>query len=81
MENGIVAEARIAFGSVAPVPLRCAGVEGLLKGARIRPSLIEECRRKLLTEIAPIDDSRSSREYRKRVAQNLLEEFLHSLLT
>jgi len=79
MENGRVAEARIAFGSVAPVPFRCRGVESLLNGERIQPSLIEECRRKLVSEIAPIDDSRSSREYRKRVAQNLLEEFLRSL--
>jgi len=79
MENGHVIEARIAFGSVAPVPLRCSGVESLLTGESLRPSLIEECRRKLVSEIAPIDDSRSSREYRKRVAQNLLEEFLRSL--
>jgi CO/xanthine dehydrogenase FAD-binding subunit len=79
MENGSVAEARIAFGSVAPVPIRCRGVETLLTGERIRPALIDECRHKLLSEIAPIDDARSSREYRKRVAQNLLEEFLRSL--
>ncbi|HYR41825.1 MAG TPA: xanthine dehydrogenase family protein subunit M [Terriglobia bacterium] len=79
LEQACVVEARIAFGSVAPVPVRCRGVESLLKGERIRPSLIEECRRKLLSEITPIDDSRSSREYRKRVAQNLLEEFLRSI--
>jgi CO/xanthine dehydrogenase FAD-binding subunit len=79
LENGDVAEARIAFGSVAPVPVRCHGVEALLVGERIRSALIDECRHKLLSEIAPIDDARSSREYRKRIAQNLLEEFLRSL--
>jgi CO/xanthine dehydrogenase FAD-binding subunit len=79
IENGRVAEARLAFGSVAPVPARCYQVEKLLTGELIRPVLIEECRRKLVSEIAPIDDLRSSREYRKRVAQNLLEEFLRSL--
>ena len=79
MENGCITEARIAFGSVAPVPVRCREVESLLAGERARPSLIEDCRRKLLLEIAPIDDARSSREYRKRVAQNLLEEFLRAL--
>ena len=79
MESGRIVEARIAFGSVAPVPVRCREVESLLAGERVRPSLIEDCRRKLLSEIAPIDDARSSREYRKRVAQNLLEEFLRAL--
>src|SRR5437016_7323526 len=38
MENGHVVEARIAFGSVAPVPLRCSGVESLLTGESLRPS-------------------------------------------
>jgi CO/xanthine dehydrogenase FAD-binding subunit len=79
MDNGRIAEPRIVFGSVAPVPVRCYQVERLLAGEHVRPALIEECRRKLLTEIAPIDDIRSTCEYRKRVAQNLLEEFLKSL--
>jgi CO/xanthine dehydrogenase FAD-binding subunit len=79
MEDRRIVEARIAFGSVAPIPIRCSGVETLLTGEAIRPSLMEECRRKLLSEIAPIDDLRSSRRYRERVAQNLLEEFLRSL--
>ena len=79
MDNGSIAEARIAFGSVVPVPVRCYQLEELLAGERVRPPLIEECRRKLTKEIDPIDDVRSSREYRKRVAQNLLEEFLRTL--
>jgi CO/xanthine dehydrogenase FAD-binding subunit len=79
VDDGSIAEARIAFGSVAPVPMRCYQVEALLTGEHVRPELIEECRRKLAGEIAPIDDVRSSREYRRRVAQNLLEEFLRAL--
>ena len=79
MENGRIVEARIALGSVAPVPVRCRQVERLLAGEQIRPALIEECRRTLLSEITPIDDARSTRQYRERVAQNLLEEFLKSL--
>jgi len=76
MENGRILEARIALGSVAPVPIRCSQVERLLAGEQIRTALIEECRRTLLSEITPIDDARSTRHYRERVAQNLLEEFL-----
>ena len=45
-------------------------VESLLAGERARPSLAEECRRTRLSEIAPIDSARSSREYRKRVAKS-----------
>jgi CO/xanthine dehydrogenase FAD-binding subunit len=74
-----ILNARLAFGSVAPVPIRCRRVEAVLTGEVIRPVVIEECRRALLSEIAPIDDLRSTREYRKRVAQNLLEDFLRTL--
>jgi len=34
----------------------------------------------LAREIAPIDDVRSTAQYRRRVAQNLLEEFLRELI-
>ena len=62
-----------------PMALDIDQVERLLAGEQIRPALIEECRRTLLSEIAPIDDARSTRQYRERVAQNLLEEFLKSV--
>ena len=60
-----------------PLYLLSGGVLGAWD--QFAPVMIEECRRRLVSEIAPIDDSRSSREYRTRVAQNLLEEFLRSL--
>ena len=36
---------------------------------------------RLLAEVVPIDDIRSTAEYRKCVAANLLEEFLTGLKT
>ena len=45
--------------------------------SRARPSgaAIEDAQRMLLDEIAPIDDIRSTAEYRRRVAANLLAGF------
>ncbi|HEY6290882.1 MAG TPA: xanthine dehydrogenase family protein subunit M [Terriglobia bacterium] len=63
-------EVRIAFGSVAPVPLRCWQTEAAIREGR-------DAAAALALEIAPIDDLRSTAAYRLRVAQNLLEEFLH----
>jgi len=40
---------------------------------------IREAQQQLADEIRPIDDFRSNARYRTRVAQNLLEEFLHQL--
>jgi CO/xanthine dehydrogenase FAD-binding subunit len=80
MNDGVIDDLRLAFGSVAPVPLRCAQAEGRLRGRRLDGAAIAEVRAALMGEIAPIDDVRSTAEYRSRVAANLLEEFLLKLI-
>jgi CO/xanthine dehydrogenase FAD-binding subunit len=60
-------EVRIAIGSVAPIPIRCPRTERSLDINT------------LLSEMAPIDDIRSTARYRSRVAANLLEEFLRAI--
>ena len=67
---------RIALGSVAPIPLRCTNTESALRGRTINSALIEPVVKNLSAEIVPIDDVRSTKDYRLRVAQNLLADFL-----
>ena len=74
-----IAEVRIALGSIAPIPLRCVATEAVIKGSTLAQSLIERAKAELAREISPITDVRSTQEYRLRVAQNLLEEFLTGL--
>jgi CO/xanthine dehydrogenase FAD-binding subunit len=62
---------RLAIGSVAPTPLRLFKTEeALASGASLA-----EAQEILQSEIAPIDDLRSTAEYRRRVAANLLGQF------
>jgi xanthine dehydrogenase small subunit len=62
---------RLALGSVAPTVIRATRTEAALS----RGASIEEAQRILLEEIVPIDDIRSTAEYRRRVASNLLARF------
>lgn len=62
---------RIALGSVAPTVIRLPRTETLLAQA----GSLEAARATLAGEIRPIDDIRSTAEYRRRVCQNLLEQF------
>jgi CO/xanthine dehydrogenase FAD-binding subunit len=64
---------------VAPVPLRLAETERLLKGKRIDPPLLALAMKTAVAEIRPIDDIRSTAKYRAGVAGNLVEEFLVKL--
>jgi len=79
VEDGKIADLRIALGSVAPLVLRAAQTEGALRGARVTPTVTAMAKETLAKEISPIDDIRSTGRYRLRVAQNLLEEFLSQL--
>jgi len=73
--DGVVTEARIALGSVAPVPLRLASVEAALVGKPIDPAAADL----VVTDIAPIDDIRSTATYRNRVATRIVRSWLESL--
>ena len=62
----------IALGSVAPTVVRATRTEAALaEGASV-----EAAQQTLLDEIVPIDDIRSTAEYRRRVAANLLANLL-----
>lgn len=62
---------RIALGSVAPTVVRLPKTEAALAAG----VPIESAKRTLAEEIHPIDDVRSTAEYRRRVAANLLARF------
>lgn len=79
VEDGLLTEVRLAFGSVAPVPLRVVQTESVLRGPTLDAARIETARQALAAELNPIDDVRSTADYRTRVAANLLAEFLHRL--
>jgi len=71
-----VAETRIALGSVAPIVLRAKQTEDAMRGKELNDETVRLARETLLREIAPIDDVRSTANYRLRVAANLLVDFL-----
>lgn len=72
-------EYRIAYGSVAPTPIRLVKTEEFLKGKKIDDKVIEEAKKILATEISPISDLRATKEYRVLVSQNILENSLKAL--
>jgi CO/xanthine dehydrogenase FAD-binding subunit len=65
------ARPRLAIGSVAPTPLRLSHTEQALGSG----ASLSDAQEILQREITPIDDLRSTAEYRRRVAANLLGQF------
>lgn len=65
MQAGVAREVRIVLGAVAPIPMRAAKAEELLRGNRITDGLIEEASKAAAAECKPISDIRASEEYRR----------------
>src|SRR5712691_772389 len=74
-----IEDLRIALGSVAPVPLRCVKTEDALRGSELSQATIDQARAVMADEIVPIDDIRSTSNYRHKVSLNLLADFLQQL--
>lgn len=79
LEKEVVTEIRVAAASLAAFPTRLYQAEEALLGQVITTETIAAARNALLAEAAPIDDIRSTAEYRRQVGANLLEEFLLQL--
>lgn len=75
VEGGVVTDARVALGSVAPVPVRARHVEAALLGRPVDPAAADA----IVDDIAPIDDIRSTADYRRTVARNVVRGWLRSV--
>jgi xanthine dehydrogenase small subunit len=69
-------EVRVALGSVAATPIRAAATEQVLEGARPTPEVADLAAETLAGELTPIDDVRSTADYRRMVSARILHRLL-----
>jgi CO/xanthine dehydrogenase FAD-binding subunit len=69
-------DVRLAFGSMAPVPVRATAAEREAIGRAPSVATGRAAAERLDADLSPIDDVRSTAAYRMRVARNLTREFL-----
>jgi len=75
LDGARIAEARVAYGGLAAVPSRAAGMEHILEGAEWNEQTARDAMAALDHDFEPISDMRASSAYRKQVARNLLYRF------
>lgn len=80
VDGGLVKSMRIALGAVADRPLRFPQIEALAVGREPSAALAEQLKDALSAAITPIDDVRSSADYRREVAGNMLARFIKELV-
>jgi carbon-monoxide dehydrogenase medium subunit len=64
-------DARIGLGAVAPTPMRATKTEAMLRGKPLTAALVKEAAAMAASESSPINDQRSSGEYRRWIVEAL----------
>lgn len=74
-------EYRVAFGAVAPTPIRSARIEDALRGKPLTDALVEEVVAMVANEISPITDMRATADYRTHISGVMLRRGLDAAVT
>ena len=74
--GNVLTHARVAFGAVAPVPMRAPRTEAALEGSVLDPAAIERIAGIARDEVRPIDDVRASAWYRRELVFNMTKRML-----
>jgi CO/xanthine dehydrogenase FAD-binding subunit len=74
--GGALSNVRVAFGAVAPTPVRARRTEQALEGQRLDAATIARAAETARDEVSPIDDVRASAWYRKELIHNMTRRML-----
>ena len=74
--TGLWSDVRVALGSVAATPVRASATEAALEGRPPTPETADRAAETLAGELSPIDDVRSTAEYRRIVAARVLHRIV-----
>lgn len=77
-DGGVWRDVRLALGSVAPTPVRVHQTEGVLEGAAARRETADHAAATVAAEINPIDDVRSTADYRRVVTARVVHRLLRA---
>ena len=72
VHRGAWRDVRVALGSVAATPIRARATEAVLEGRAPTPETADLAAETLAAELSPIEDVRSTAEYRRLVAARVL---------
>ena len=78
-KDGIITQARIAFGGMAGTPARALRTETALIGQIWSAETFATAQAAMAQDFTPLSDMRASAEYRARTAENMLMRYYHDI--
>jgi len=80
LDAGTLSDVRVAFGAVAPKPMRGSETEAVLEGKQIDDSIVKDASAAAAAEVMPIDDVRASAWYRRELIKTLTGRLLRDVV-
>jgi CO/xanthine dehydrogenase FAD-binding subunit len=74
-----IADLRLAAGSVAPTPIRLSAAEDAVRGMVLGPEAADLAGREAAREVKPIDDVRSTADYRRFALERVVRRMVLAL--
>ncbi len=75
-DGAVLRDVRVAFGAVAPTPIRAPRTEAALEGRAPDAATLEAAVQAALEEVHPISDVRATDWYRRELIRNMLKRIL-----
>ncbi|WP_298429307.1 xanthine dehydrogenase small subunit [uncultured Jannaschia sp.] len=77
--DGVIRDARIAFGGMAGIPKRATAVEAALEGRPLDDATIAAAQKSFRKDFTPLDDMRASATYRLAAAEGMLRRTVQAM--
>ncbi|MBI5574079.1 MAG: FAD binding domain-containing protein [Elusimicrobia bacterium] len=80
VKNKSVDYISVALGAVGPKIIEAKNISKILTGKEISPELTEKCKDEIRKIVSPIDDFRSTAEYRLEIAPILFQQAINEII-
>ena len=76
LENDILRDLRMAFGTAAPVPIRCRSTEKKACGRQVTQKLLDDISKAVAKDVKPRNSWRAAKDFRLQIIQTLAQRVL-----
>jgi len=73
LENDILRDLRMAFGTAAPVPIRCRSTEKKACGRQVTQKLLDDISKAVVKDVKPRNSWRAAKEFRMQIIRTLAQ--------
>jgi xanthine dehydrogenase FAD-binding subunit len=73
VENDTLKDLRIAYGTAAPVPIRCKSTEKNACGRKVTPKLLDEIAKAVIKDVKPRNSWRAAKDFRLQIIKTLAQ--------